>query len=245
MKITCVAPVLASLALCAVIGCSQKPATPDTSQAPGGSTPPAGSPGAAGGGSAAASGAAAKSGGSGAGEPAAQKVVTEITIPVGTAITVRLGETLSSKRSQAGQGFSATVAEPVSVDGKTVIQRGAAARGTVVDAKDIGHFKGAARLEIRLDSVIINGKEHSIHTSDVARVVKGKGKRSAGFIGGGAAAGALIGALAGGGKGAAIGAVAGGGAGTAGAAFTGNKDIVLPAETALSFRLKEPVTVRE
>jgi hypothetical protein len=76
-------------------------------------------------------------------------------------------------------------------------------------------------------------------------VIKGKGKRSTGFIGGGAAAGALIGALAGGGKGAAIGAAAGAGAGTAGAAFTGNKDIVLPAESALSFRLKEPVTVRE
>jgi hypothetical protein len=245
MKISRVVAVLASLAICAVIGCSQKPATPDSSQAAGGSVPPASAPGAAGGGSTASSGAASKSGGGAASEPAAQKVVREITIPAGTAITVRLGETLSSKRSQAGQSFSATVAGPVTVEGKTVIQRGAAARGTVVDAKDIGHFKGQARLEIRLDSVSINGQEHPIHTSDVARVVKGKGKRSAGFIGGGAAAGALIGALAGGGKGAAIGALAGGGAGTAGAAFTGNKDIVLPAETALSFRLKEAITVRE
>jgi hypothetical protein len=65
------------------------------------------------------------------------------------------------------------------------------------------------------------------------------------MIGGGAGAGALIGALAGGGKGAAIGALAGGGAGTAGAAFTGNKNIVLPAESALSFKLTEAVEVKQ
>lgn len=192
----------------------------------------------------AASGSAGSSGAGGTKAAENKPVAQTINIPAGTQITVRLGETLSSKSSSAGQEFSATVGEPVVVGGKTVIEQGAAARGMVVDAKAMGHFKGGALLEVRLNSVTIHGKETPVQTSMVARSVAGKGKRSAGFIGGGAGAGALIGALAGGGKGAAIGAAAGAGAGTAGAAFTGNKEIVLPAETALSFKLKQAVEVR-
>ena len=222
MKSIRVLSIAALLALCA-IGCSSNPGTPASATE---------NPGAGG------------SGGSST-KAAKKEPVKPIVIAEGTAITIRMGETVSSKNSSAGQGFSATVAEPVLVEGKAVIEKGATAHGTVVDAKSMGHFKGGALLEVRLDSVTIHGKETPVQTAMIARSLKGKGKRSAGFIGGGAGAGALIGALAGGGKGAAIGAAAGAGAGTAGAAFTGNKDIELRAEDLLSFTLKQAVEVRD
>src|SRR6267143_2164008 len=161
------------------------------------------------------------------------------TVPAGTIVSVRLGEALGSKISQSGQDFDATLAEPIVVETKEVIPAGADAHGTVVDAKSLGRFKGAARLQIATSI-----GDHKVQTASVNRSAKGKGKRTAVMIGGGAVAGALIGALAGGGKGAAIGAAVGAGAGTAGTYFTGNKDVVLPAETVVSFKLLEPIQVK-
>jgi hypothetical protein len=167
-----------------------------------------------------------------------------VILPEGTVLTVRLNETVSSKNNNSGDRFTATVEEPVEAGGKVVIPKGASVTGTVTEAKALGKIKGAATLRLVLDSVMVKDSKYDVQTTAVARSVKGKGKRTAEFGGGGAAAGAVIGALAGGGKGAAIGALVGGGAGVAGGAFTGNKEIVLPAETTLSFKLLKPVEVK-
>ena len=166
------------------------------------------------------------------------------TVPAGTRISVSLGETISSRTATEGQPFSATVATPVVVGGRTIIRSGASANGTVVATKSRGRFKGAGFLELRLDSIRADGRTYPVATETVERVEKGKGKRTAAFAGGGGGLGALIGGLAGGGKGALIGGLAGAGAGTAGTAFTDNKPIVIPAETVLTFRLTNKITVR-
>jgi hypothetical protein len=95
---------------------------------------------------------------------------------------------------------------------------------------------------VELNSIQLNGQVYRIHTSQVSSVSKGKGKRTAGMIGGGTAGGALIGGLAGGGKGALIGGAIGAGAGTVGAA-TGNRDITLKSESPLSFQLASSLTL--
>jgi hypothetical protein len=114
-----------------------------------------------------------------------------------------------------------------------------------VTAQSAGKFKGNALLHLTLDSVRVNGVRYSIQTSEFEEAGKGRGKRTATGAGGGAVFGAIIGAVAGGGKGAAVGALAGGGAGTAAAGFTGEKDIVLPAETRLHFKLVQPVSFQQ
>jgi glucose/arabinose dehydrogenase len=167
-----------------------------------------------------------------------------LVVPAGTTLTITTASALGSKISQSGQSFSGTLSNSVTVNGATAIPAGSNVTGTVVDAKALGRFAGGASLQLQLTSISIRGVDTAIQTSSVTDAQKGKGKRTAVMAGGGAALGALIGGLAGGGKGAAIGAVAGGGAGTGGAAFTGNKDILLPAESALSFKLEQPLTVR-
>lgn len=174
----------------------------------------------------------------------APPVPTTITVPAGRTLTIRLADEVGSKVSQAGQTFGGTLARAVVVDGQTAIPAGARVQGEVVDAKAMGHFKGGALLELRLNSIQVNGEQLPVQTSTLTQTLNGKGKRTGIIAGGGAGLGALIGGLAGGGKGAAIGAVAGGGAGAAGAAYTGNKEIVLPAESAVAFTLREPLKIR-
>ncbi len=172
-------------------------------------------------------------------EPSPQPII----VPSGTTLTVRVGQALSSKTSQEGQNFVATLAQPVSVGGKSAIPRGATVSGTVVTAKAQGKIKGAGELTLALTSITVWGHAYNITTQVLENTTKGKGKRTATTTGGGAAGGALIGGIAGGGKGAGIGALVGAGAGLLGGAATGNQQIEIPAESALSFRLSAPLTL--
>jgi hypothetical protein len=210
--------------LFALCGCGQSSSTPST---PGVADSSAGN--------------SAPSGGQKPSEPlfAPKPIIVE----AGTPIRVTVDQSVSSKTSNQGDHFEASLAAPVIVDGKVVIPSGARARGTVIVAKSAGKFKGNAELGVTLDSITVNGQSYAVKTTSVTEAGKGRGKRTAVGAGGGAALGALIGALAGHGKGAAIGAVAGAGAGTAGAAYTGERDITIAPESKLSFKLKEPLEI--
>ena len=166
-----------------------------------------------------------------------------IVVPAGTDLTVSIDTALSSKTSHAGQTFLATVAQPVTINGTTAIPKGSSVTGTVLTAKEKGKIKGEGELSITLKNITIHGHNYPLHTASLDSTVKGKGKRTAVTTGGGAAAGALIGGIAGGGKGAGIGAAVGAVGGLIGGAATGNKQIEIPAETALTFTLSNPLTL--
>jgi hypothetical protein len=168
-----------------------------------------------------------------------------VEIPADTTLTITLDQNIGTKTNSSGDTFDASLAEPVTVDGNTVLPVGTKVRGTVVEAQAAGHLNGKAVLALSLDSITVNGQKYSIETREFEESGQGRGKRTAIGGGGGAAFGAIVGALAGGGKGAAIGALAGGGAGTAGAGFTGKRDISLPAETRLHFKLTKPVSISQ
>ncbi|MFY9561627.1 MAG: hypothetical protein WAQ52_15445 [Terriglobales bacterium] len=159
------------------------------------------------------------------------------TIPAGTPVTVRIGSAISSGSAQVGQHFEGTLAKNLVVGGKTIAAAGSPVRGKVTLAKSSGRLHAPGQLSIRLTSVQGNGK--MVPVSSSAYRVKGKGhmKSNATKIGGGAAAGAVIGAIAGGGKGAAIGTLVGAGAGTGVAAATGKEEAVIPAEHAVTFTI--------
>ena len=162
-----------------------------------------------------------------------------VTAPSGTRVQIRTTETLSASHNEVGDGFTGVLDTPLIAGGNTLYARGARVTGTVVASKGRGRFKGSGALGIEVNTIA----GVKVHTSEYERELKGKGKRTGGFIGGGTGLGALIGGIAGGGKGAVIGGLAGAGAGTAGAAYTGNKDVVIPSESLVTFHLTAPLTV--
>jgi outer membrane lipoprotein SlyB len=167
-----------------------------------------------------------------------------VTIPAGTPIAVVLNQSISTQSATTGQEFDASVIEPVEVGGKVVIPRDAPVKGHVVEANSSGRLTHRAHLSLTLDSVEVGRKTYDVRTTTLGRESSSHKKRNLVIIGGTSALGAIIGGVAGGGKGAAIGAAAGAGAGTAGAAITGKKNVALPAEARLTFRLTEPVKVQ-
>ncbi|MBV8477508.1 MAG: hypothetical protein JO266_20635 [Acidobacteria bacterium] len=155
----------------------------------------------------------------------------ETTIPKGTPITVRLESAISSASARSGQNFNANLMRDLVVNGKTIAKAGAQARGKIVYAKGSGRLHDPGQLTLRLTSV----SGIPVMTTSFHAKGKGHAKSNATKIGGGAAAGAVLGAVFGGGKGALIGAGAGAAAGTGVAAATGKEEVVLHAESAITF----------
>ena len=181
--------------------------------------------------------------GSSAGGPR-PAAIQPINVPAGTTLSIRLNQHISVKTSSPGDQFTGSFAAPVVENGTEVIPKGTDVEGVIAAAHKRGRFKGASILELRLTSLTLNGQRYPLDTSDVTRTKKGKGKRSAALIGGGAGLGMLIGGLASGGTGLLIGGLAGGGAGTGVAAFTGNRDLDIPAESIVNFRLADPILIQ-
>jgi hypothetical protein len=162
-------------------------------------------------------------------------------IPTGAAITVRMIDAVDSKDSRPGQTFKASVDDPVLVGERIVIPRGADVVTRLVEVKDPNKLSGGGQLTLGLDSIAINGRPVNVTSGSVTTTGESRTGDSAKVIGGTAALGAIIGAIAGGGKGAAIGAASGAGAGTAVRVLTKGSEVKIPSETRLTFTLQSPV----
>jgi hypothetical protein len=181
--------------------------------------------------------------------PTTDDITTEThVLPAGTEIAVQVDETIDGSTAADGQTFAADVTEAIRDEkGGVVIPAGAKAQILIKSLTQGGKIKGQADLVLDLASVSIDGRQYALSTADLeekGRAGLGKNKRTAEFLGGGAAIGGVVGALLGGGKGAAIGAGIGAGGGTAAQALT-KGNIRVEAETILTFKLDAPLKVVE
>lgn len=161
----------------------------------------------------------------------------------GDAITIRLNQELNSGKNQAGVRFQGVVETALTHNGVVILPKGSLAEGYIREASTSGRFSGRSELQLHLDGLTIEGKRYSVTTQPVVRTGPGHARRNTTYIGGGAVLGTIVGALAGGGKGAAIGAATGAAAGGAGAVATGRKEVLIPAETVLTFRVRDQVVL--
>jgi hypothetical protein len=170
------------------------------------------------------------------GDPAAG-----ITVPIDTPVKVRMIESVNSDTSRLGQTFRASLDEPIYVNGVTAIPRGADVLTKLVEDQQSGKIEGRTVLTLALSTITVNGRPVDVTSSDVKTESSSRGARSAGVIGGATALGAIIGAVAGGGKGAAIGAGSGAAVGTGAEVLTSGQKVKIPSETRLTFRLQSPI----
>jgi hypothetical protein len=166
-----------------------------------------------------------------------------IELPAGTNLVVRMIDGVDSEVNRVGQTFAASMAEPVTMGGETIIPRGADVVVKLVDAKESGKLTGRAELTLDLMSVKVDGRMVDINTQSVSRESDSRGQRTAKVAGGAAAVGAVIGAIAGGGKGAVIGAGAGGAAGVGAEEITKGQRVKVPSETRLTFVLETAIRI--
>ena len=166
--------------------------------------------------------------------------VTRVTVPRGAAVLVRLEQTLVSNRSTPGDPFEATLDRPVSVGGMVAIPAGAEIEGKVVDASPSGKGEGPARLRLTLNSIKLNRAIYELHTTDVARYGSGYVNSHWAFAGG---AGTVPMPVARGGTGMLIAAPLGAGRVVSASPISASRNVRMPAETPLKFRLIEPLVL--
>jgi hypothetical protein len=170
-------------------------------------------------------------------------------IPAGTPVSVRNDTPIDSTQAVPGQTYPAEVTTDIrDAHGKVVIPRGARAQLVTRSVSKAGKIRGASELVLGVKSVSIDGRQYVVQTTDIREKGKqgiGKNKRTGKFVGGGAAAGGIIGAIAGGGKGLIIGGLSGAAAGGAAQVLTRGKAIKIPAETLMTFRFETPVRIVE
>ena len=174
----------------------------------------------------------------------AAPVFHDVTIASGTALSVRITQTLDSASTQQGQTFSGVLSSDVLVDGVIAIPQGSTVSGRVDAVQEAAHFKGNSLLTISLTSVSRRGENITVATDPYSKQGNGRGKNTAEKVGGGAAVGAILGGIFGGGKGAGIGAAAGGGLGAGANGVTRGQQVQIPSESVIRFRLSSPITVR-
>ncbi|HKW99660.1 MAG TPA: hypothetical protein VJN43_18105 [Bryobacteraceae bacterium] len=170
----------------------------------------------------------------------------KVTLAAGTLIPARTIEGLSTDRNQAGDTFTATLDQPLVVDGLVIAERGAHLEGKIVRAERAGRVKGVSDLAIELTQLnLSDGQRVEIETETFEKHGNTSKREDTAKVGAGAALGAIIGAIAGGGKGAGIGAAAGGAAGAGDVLVTRGKAAELKPETRINFRLRNSVTITE